>query len=274
VAREDRPRFNTSVSRTDTIEPPRLRWLPGQHGAWAMLAVPLLLGIAASRPDIGQLPLAGAAVSGYLAMTSAQGWLRGRQQSRYRLPLVVYATAFLACAAILALLRPSVLAAALVLLPAGVLILAISRLRHPRSLLVALLEVLVALVLVPTAASAADPSATVAPMTHEVAKATLVAGIYLAGSVLVVRSVIRERERPWFAIGSVAAHLLALPVTLFLISWPYGVLVGLLALRAALVPLARRWLLGRGRQLRPVQVGMVELACAIGVVVLGFLSPP
>jgi hypothetical protein len=239
-----------------------------------MLAVPLLLGIAASRPAIGQLPLAGAAISGYLAMTSAQGWLRGRQQSRYRLPLVAYAAAFLACTGILALLRPSVLAAALVLLPAGVLILAISQLRHSRSLLVALLEVLVALVLVPTAASAADRSATFVPMADDVAKATLIAGVYLLGSVLVVRSVIRERERPWFAVGSVLAHVAAVPVAAALLPWPYAVLAGLLALRAALVPLVRRWLLGQGRQLRPVQVGMVELAAAIGVVALAFLSPP
>ncbi len=26
----------------------RVRWIPRQHGAWAMLAVPFLLGIAAS----------------------------------------------------------------------------------------------------------------------------------------------------------------------------------------------------------------------------------
>jgi hypothetical protein len=59
-----------------------------------------------------------------------------------------------------------------------------------------------------------------------------------------------------------------------LLPWPYAALAGLLALRAALVPLIRRRLLGQGRQLRPVQVGMVELAAAIGVVALAFLSPP
>lgn len=238
-----------------------------------MLAVPLLLGTAASRFDVGQLLLAATALSGYLAIWSAQGWLRVRQRQHFHLPLLTYATAFVIFTVTLVLVHPGVLAAAVVVVPAGVLILVVSRLRNPRSLAVTLLQVAAALVLVPTAAVVADPSTPMMPMRATVARATLVAGIYLGGSVLVVRSVIREREHAWFAVGSVLMHILALTTAAVLLPWPYAILVGLLAVRAALLPLARRWLVS-SRPLRPIQVGLVELGCAIAVVGLAFLAPP
>jgi hypothetical protein len=58
-------------------------WLPQQHDAWAMLALPILVGIAASRPVPGHLLLAAAAVAGYLASATLQAWLRARQRPSY-----------------------------------------------------------------------------------------------------------------------------------------------------------------------------------------------
>ena len=78
-------------------------WVPRQHGAWAMLAVPLLLGVAASEPDAWQLVLAGAAYSGFLASASAQAWSRARRASVYRPPIIAYTAVFAALAALLVL---------------------------------------------------------------------------------------------------------------------------------------------------------------------------
>ena len=68
-------------------------WLPHQHGAWAMLALPILVGIAASRFVPGQLLLAVAAVAAYLASTTLQAWLRARRRPSYVPSIVVYGAA-------------------------------------------------------------------------------------------------------------------------------------------------------------------------------------
>jgi hypothetical protein len=80
----------TATARSDARDIPAHRiWVPRQHGAWAMLALPLLLGVAASRPSTWQLVLAGAAYAGYLASITVLTWSRARRPPAYRPPIVV-----------------------------------------------------------------------------------------------------------------------------------------------------------------------------------------
>ncbi len=51
-------------------------WIPRQHGAWAMLLLPVLLGVAASAPSPWQLVVAVDALAAYLASATLQVWSR------------------------------------------------------------------------------------------------------------------------------------------------------------------------------------------------------
>jgi hypothetical protein len=45
-------------------------WVPNQHGAWAMLVTPLLVGVLAAGPSAVHLPLAPLWFAGYLAFSA------------------------------------------------------------------------------------------------------------------------------------------------------------------------------------------------------------
>jgi hypothetical protein len=238
-------------------------WVPRQHGAWAMLALPFLVGISASRFDGWQLVLAGAAVSGYLASATAQIWRRAYNRARYRLPLLVYGGAFAVLGLVLAASHPPLLLTLLVLLPAAAIAVLLSQPGHPRSVGEGLAQAAQALVLVPATAYLAGPL-----IESRVVFSTLVAGLYLTGTVLVVRSVIRERGNVRFVALSVGYHVTAAICAALLLPAPYAILFVVLACRAIALPLVERRLAHTGRPLRPVNVGLVEMlasACLVGL---------
>jgi hypothetical protein len=126
-------------------------WLPHQHGAWAMLALPILVGIAASRFVPGQLLLAVTAVAAYLASAALQAWLRARRRPSYVPSIVVYGVATALLGAPLLVIEPRLVLAAIVVVPAGALTLAVARPGTPRELALSLAHVAQASVLVPAA---------------------------------------------------------------------------------------------------------------------------
>lgn len=238
-----------------------------------MLAVPLLLGVAASTPSPWHVVLAAAAVDGYLASASAQVWLRARRPDSQLLPLVTYTLVFVVLGLVLAVAHPPVLAAGVVLLPAGAITLLGAKPGTRRDLANSFAQVVTALVLVPAAALVSGPVDVTRVMF-----ATIVAAIYLVGTVLVVRSVLRERGNQAFAALSIGGHVLvAAGATLATLEralpWPYAVLAVALALRAAALPaLQRRWA-GGPHPLRPIHVGMVEIVSSVWLVTLAFVWP-
>lgn len=247
---------------------PARPWFPRQHGAWAMLAVPLLLGIAVTTPAGWHLVLALAAVTGYLAAATAQAWLRARKRPSFIPSLAAYAAIFSASS--LALLRtfPELVLAAVVVVPMGALVFGGARPGTPRDLVNSLAQTAIALTLVPAAALVSGSWELDA-----VVRATLVAGGYLIGTVLVVRSVIRQRGNRGFAALSIGFHVAATVLAVATLPWPYAVYFAALTGRAAMLPLAERRLAGTARPLRPVQVGMVEIAASTALVVLAFAVP-
>jgi YwiC-like protein len=243
-------------------------WIPHQHGAWAMLAVPLLLGISATRPNVWHAALAAAAITGYLASATAQTWVRARVRQRYTASLIVYVFVATLLGVALIATHPVLLLALTVLAPAGAVTLIAAKLGRARGVIAGFAQVTAALVLVPAAAVLAgsfDPAA--------VGKAAFLASVYLVGTLLAVRSVIREQRNAGFAAVSVGFHLAATAVAVVLLSPPFVVLLGLLAIRAALLPIVQRRRCDTARPLRPVHVGLVEMACATCVVALAFLFP-
>jgi hypothetical protein len=243
-------------------------WMPRQHGAWAMLALPLLLGIAATRPTGWHLVLAGAAAAGYLASTTAQTWARARARERYTASLLVYAGTAAVLALALVVTHPVLLLALLVLVPAGAITLVAAKLGPARGVAVGFAQVAQALVLVPAAASLAGPLDS-----PPVAKATFLAAVYLVGTVLAVRSVIREQGNAGFAAISVGFHVAATGAGAFLLPPPFVALLGVLAIRAALLPIVQARRRGTANPLRPIHVGMMEMVLATCVVGLAFVAP-
>ena len=246
---------------------PRL-WIPRQHGAWPMLAIPLLLGISVSRFNGWQLAIAGAAASGYLTSATAQTWRLARSCRKYRSTLLVYSSVFVAFSLALAISHPALCLALLVLLPATAVTVSLSRPGRPRGAIEGLAQVVEALVLIPAAAYLAGPLDD-----SRVALATLAAGLYLAGTVLTVRSVIRERGNSRFAALSVGYHAIAAITALLLLPGAYAVLFVALAVRALALPIAERRLASTAHRLRATEVGMVEIVASVLLVGLCFARP-
>jgi len=261
-----RPNRTHVASRSASRRAP---WVPRQHGAWAMLLLPLLVGVAASRPDPWQLVLAGAALTGYLGSAAGQAWARARRPPAYLVPMAVYGGAFAALGLGLTLAFPNLLLGLVVIVPAAVVVLGGARPGTPRDLANGFAQVAQALVLVPAAAfvSGDFELAGVVP-------ATAVAGGYLVGTVLTVRSVLRERGNAGFAVLSIGFHVALVAAAALCLPTVYTIVAAGLALRSAALPLLQRRLAGGPRPLRPIHVGIVEIVASVAVVVVTFLSPP
>jgi hypothetical protein len=173
------------------------------------------------------------------------------------------------CGLALVVTHPALLACLAVLVPAGAITLGGSRPGTRRDLTNSLAQVAQALVLVPAAALTSgrfDGGMVVA--------ATLVGAAYLVGTVLVVRSVIRERDNRAFAAASISFHGALVVGALVFLPLAYAILAGALTARAAVLPAVQRRQSGTARPLRPVQVGVVEMVAAAAVVLVAFAMPP
>jgi len=242
-------------------------WVPRQHGAWAMLAVPLLLGIAATAPSPWHLLLGVAALAGYLGAATAQAWLRARRRPSFIPSLAVYGGLFALAGLILLVAFPVLALSAVVVLPAGALVVGGARPGTPRDLVNSLAQTAIALVLVPAAACVSG-----AWEMEAAVGATLVAAGYLVGTVLVVRSVIRERGNRGFVALSVGFHAAFVVVAVILLPWPYALYAAGLAVRAIALPRVERRRAGTAHPLRPIQVGIVEIVASTVLVVLAFAA--
>ena len=234
-----------------------------------MLLVPLLVGVAASRPDPWQLALAGAALTAYLASASVQAWARARRPPSYRVPIVVYGGLFAVLGLALVVAFPALLLALVVAAPAAFVVLGGARPGTRRDLANSLAQVAQALVLVPAAAWVSG----MFELEH-VARATAVAAGYLVGTVLVVRSVLRERGNEAFAALSVGFHLVLVGFAAALLAPAYVIVAAALAVRALALPVLQRRLAAGPRPIRPIHVGLVEIGASIATVAVVFLAPP
>jgi hypothetical protein len=233
-----------------------------------MLLLPVLLGVAASRPNPWQLAIAGAALTGYLLSATLQAWARARRPPGYRTPIAVYGIAFAALGLLLAVAFPALLAVLVVVVPTALLVFRGARPGTRRDLANSLAQVAQALVLVPATAWVSGEFDA-----GRVIAYTVIAGGYLAGSVFVVRSVMRERGNDAFAALSAGFHVALLVPAALLLPGPYLAVALGLAGRALLLPIIQRRLAGGPRPLRPVQVGIVEMACSASVVAVAFVVP-
>jgi hypothetical protein len=236
-----------------------------------MLAVPLLVGVAVSRPSAWQLLLAVAALGAYLASAPALEWLRSRRREQ-AIPAAAFGVVLTTSAVPLGIAYPALLLlaawAGLMSAIAGGLALA----DRPRSLIASLAQAAQAIALVPATAlvSGAFDDPTRAFASPPLLRASLLVGIYLIGSVFLVRSMIRERGHDRFLALSVGFHLAGLVASALLLAWPYAAMTAALAGRAIALPLVERRLAAGAHRLRPIHIGLVEIAASVAVVVAAF----
>ena len=233
-----------------------------------MLLLPLLLGVAASRPDGWQLVLGGAALAAYLASATLQAWARARRAPVYRPPILVYGAAFAVLGLVLVVTFPPLLLTLVVTIPAVAVVVRGARPGTRRDLANSVAQVAQTLVLVPAAACVSGEFDV-----ERIALFVAVAAAYLLGTVLVVRSVLRERGNASFAAVSMGAHLGFAAVALGFLPTGYAILGLALAGRAIALPIIQqRWATGP-HPLRPIHVGLVEIAASAAVVLVAFAVP-
>ena len=182
--------------------------------------------------------------------------------------MAVYGTVAVVLGIVLLVAFPPLALAAVVVVPTGLLVFRGARPGTRRDLANSLAQVAQALVLVPVTAWVSgtwDPERVIAY--------TCVAAGYQLGSVLVVRSVLRERGNRGFAALSVGFHLALVVLAALFLPLPYALVAAGLAARAAVLPVAQRRMAGGPTPLRPIHVGIVEIVASVSVVVVSFAAP-
>ncbi|WP_088281056.1 YwiC-like family protein [Kineosporia sp. A_224] len=226
------------------------RWVPPQHGAWAMLLLPFAAGLLPSwggRPVWWHVPLLVAWLAAYLFSYFALLAVKTGRAGRVRPQLLAYGAVAVATGLPVVVARPAVLLVA----PAFVALLAVNvvaaRRRRDRALAAGLASVVQACLVTPVVVLVADR-----PVTQVLGAAAAVL-LYLAGTVVHVKAMIRERRNDAYAQADVGYHLAALVPAVVLSAWlavPFAVFV----LRAALLT---------RRRTSVALVGAVEVGCSV-----------
>ncbi|WP_327353579.1 YwiC-like family protein [Streptomyces sp. NBC_01304] len=241
----------------------RNRWLPNQHGAWAMLAVPFATGVFLGSPRWAHFPLLAAWLLGYIAAFHAQQWLRLRRISRnpkaprrHVRPALVFGAAFAVCGLPLAVLHPWLVAAAACAAPFVAANTYYAWRNNERALLNGLLAVVPACGMLLVALHLGGGT------WADGWRPALACLLYFGGTVPYVKTMIRERDSRAYYRGSVAYHGVALVAAAFLTPWLALPFAAYLA-RAALLP---------GRGLKVAVVGAVEVICSVALLVTVLLT--
>ena len=240
-----------SMTGTATRRPARRpgvrQFVPPQHGAWAMLAVPWLGGVLTAGFHWVHLPLLGAWLAGYLCSYYVLQAVKTRRPARFRAQLLLYAPLAVVLAGLVVAVRPQVLAYAPVYALLSACNALYARRRRERALLNDIASVVQSCVMVFVAATVAGtPPGEVVPVFAAVL-------LYFTGTVLYVKTMIRERDNPAYLRASVTYHAAAAAAATLLGGLPAVVFTLLLA-RAVVIPRFR---------LAPKHVGMIELGACV-----------
>jgi hypothetical protein len=247
------------------------RYVPPQHGAWAFLGLPVVLGAAISPASPLVLVLAVAWVAAYPVSYAALGLVRSRRPQRFRRMLAVWAVPLAPSIVVLVLARPWLLGVGLLMLGLFAVNLAYARRNDERALANDLVFVAECAAMVPVtwAVATGDRSwLPPSPVPMQVWVLTVMCLLVLVGSTLHVKSLLRERRDPRYARASRAVALLSVPAAAGLAAW-WGLPSGwwlllpfvLLAVRAVVPP-----------PTRPGRIGMLELGCFVAAALAAALA--
>ncbi len=227
-------------------------WVPNQHGAWAMLASPLLVGVVAGGFAWVHVPLTAAWFGGYFAYFATSLWLKSRRKARYLASVRVYGALTTLLVAVVLAVEPGLARWAVAFAPALVLGLWFAVQRRDRTLASGLVTT-AASALMTVVAYDAGPGDDIG-LAWQLAAVQL---CYFVGTVFYVKSVIRERGNQTFHRLSAGFHLAVAVAMVWLSPW-LVCLFGLLTVRAAVVPRL---------DATPKQVGIGEVVATLAVAV-------
>ncbi|MGZ4552759.1 MAG: YwiC-like family protein [Mycobacteriaceae bacterium] len=256
--------------------PRRPGWVPNQHGAWAMLVVPFVVGALEAGPSWRHLPLLFTWLAGYFAFFAAGLWLRSRGKRRYWPPVRAYAVLTVVLGLVAIAVEPDLLHWAVVFLPLLAFSLWFSWRRLDRSLLNDAVTVLAACLMTVMAAGLGERAGeretpSLAGLAWlpgaDQARTWVLAGLllaYFAGTVLYVKTMIRDR-------GDVGRYRLsvtyrvAICVPAAIVSPWLGALFAAFAVRAAVVP--KRW-----PGLAAARIGVGEIVASLALATMLLLA--
>jgi len=181
-------------------------WVPEQHGAWAMLAAPLLVGAVGGGPSWLHLLLALAWLVAYLAFQATALWLKARRRPRWWPPVRAYGALLVLLGVPLVVLDPLILWWGVPFAPLLAVGLWSSWARRDRSLLNDGATTLAACLMCVVAWQLGGrPFA--AP--GEAWASAAVLWVYFFGTAFYVKTMIRERGNPVMLRVSIGYHALA-----------------------------------------------------------------
>lgn len=252
------------------------RWLPNQHGAWAMLVVPFVVGALTRQRATGLplwwIPLAVLWIVGYCLFAQTVTWIKtpARRRAGLRTPILTYLAVCAASGLAILALHGLCLAVWLVgFVPLVVVALALVRNHEERSVTSGMTTVAAACLMFYVLRCGGWPP--LAPGLHDGLTGLLLYG-YFAGTVLHVKSLIRERNNPaaarnsvlWHAAWSAAAVVLCGP-------WlgtgsPWWIVFFAVALARTT---AMKRLQDNGLPFRPGTLGVVEIVLSAAAIACG-----
>lgn len=247
-------------------------WIPDQPGAWMMALLPALAGVVVGGADAGRLWLTAAWLLCYCVQFTVARWLRSRFRRRYLPPAATYAALLAVVGAPFLVVHPAVLAWAPTYAVLAGLTFRGAWIRRERSLWSNAASVLAASMMAAVVYTLGRPDP-LAPATGFVLAAVFALPQF--GSVLFVKTMIRERRSRGFLVASWAWHALLVAAGV-IVAWregpsgtPLAAVAAMLLLRAVALPM-----IGRRRALRPVVVGMVEMVMSLVVFVYAVMCAP
>lgn len=241
--------------------------VPDQHGAWAFLLLPVLLGLAAGGWSTALPVVLVAWVAAYPLSWALTGVLAAPRPQRFQRSLVAWAAIAVPAAVGAALLRPWLLYAGGAYAAAFLVNLWFARRRRERDLANDLVLVAECAALVPIIAGLSESDGWAVPFDvlghRKVVVLTLACALALLGSTLHVKSLIRERRNPRFAAASRSFAIAAVAVIAAAVASAHVSVV----LVVPFVVQAVRAFLVRDSRMRPARIGLIELGCLLVLVV-------
>ncbi|MGJ3509006.1 YwiC-like family protein [Enemella sp. A6] len=238
-------------------------WVPNQHGAWAMLTVPYLIGVALTiqhdRFRWYVVPLLGCWMIGYFCFHATSQWLKSRRAARFVPPMLTYGVIAALFGVLTWTLAGWALAGwVLVYTPILAFALHLAAARRERDLIGGLLTVAAA-ALILLVVTNPDPRTALAD--RDALPLALICFGYFAGTVWVVKTMIRERGKPGWVAASIGWHLVATLAAAVAaasgnLSWLWAGFFAATTVRATVLPLF--WPM-RGRVLSAARIGIIEI---------------
>lgn len=249
----------------------RDRVVPDQHGAWAFLLLPVLLGVAAGGWAPAVLALVVAWVAAYPLSWALIGVIAEPRPERFRRALVVWSVVAVPAALVAVALRPWLLFVGAAYVGLFLVNVRFARRREQRALANDLVLVAECTLMIPTVAGAVAGGGWFVPVTAmtepAVTSLAVACALALVGSTLHVKSLIRERRNPRFGRLSRWYSVACAGVVIALAA---GADVGAVLVVPFVGLAVRAFAVHPG--LRPARIGLVELACLLLLAAAAFVA--